>query len=134
MNNFEHQYADVIFHSKLVFSTNKSLGKQDFKIILQNLIDNSVKYQSNQIDIHLKFEDKITIVVRDNGLGIPKNEQKFIFDKYYRISRPENMHASGLGIGLYMVKQIVEKYQGKICVSNNPSRGVTFEIVLPNEN
>lgn len=70
----------------------------------------------------------------DNGIGIPINDLPFIFDKYYRVDRSINQNVSGLGIGLYLVKTIIERYLGTINVENNKEKGVQFLIVLPNEN
>jgi signal transduction histidine kinase len=60
--------------------------------------------------------------VSDDGIGIPKEEKQNIFDKYYRITRDENLHVNGLGVGLFLVKTIVDKYKGDIEV--NPKRKV----------
>ncbi len=70
----------------------------------------------------------------DNGIGIPTNDLPLIFDKYYRVNRSINQNVSGLGVGLFLVKNTIERYLGTINVQNNKDKGVQFLIILPNEN
>lgn len=78
------------------------------------------------------MDKKIEIEVSDNGIGIPEEEKPHIFDKYYRITRDGNRHINGLGVGLFLVKSIVDKYKGHIIVTSQ-EKGVSFKITLPDE-
>ena len=125
-------YKDINFNIDLDLINNKVIRQNDFIQMMDNLIDNSVKYGAKNLDI--KIDDNVEIEISDNGIGIPKDDQKHIFDKYYRVSRTENLNINGLGVGLFLVKSIVDKYKGKISVRSNPEKGATFKIHIPNEN
>jgi signal transduction histidine kinase len=97
------------------------------------MIENANKYGGDQIDITIKVKEaNIEIEISDNGAGIPKAHQKKIFDKFYRIPT-KNLHdVKGFGIGLYYVKQIIEKHHGKIELISE-TNSTNFKISLPNE-
>lgn len=122
----------IDFKIKIDFTENKSLFQNDFKQIMDNLIDNSSKYGAKEIEVLVRINKLIEMEVSDDGIGIPKDETQNIFEKYYRITRDENVHVNGLGVGLFLVKRIVDKYKGDIDV--NPKKtGVSFKITIPNE-
>jgi len=130
--NIKRIYDQINFNVKSDFTENKILSKNDFIQMMDNLIDNSVKYGAKNLNISIN--NNFEIEISDNGIGIPNEDQKHIFDKYYRVSRTENLHVNGLGVGLFLVKTIVDKYKGKISVKSNIDKGVTFKIQIPNEN
>lgn len=113
------------------FKKNHTITRHDFEQILNNLVDNSAKYKSSEMEIEIKLGDQIFIAASDNGIGIPTEAQRYVFDKYYRVSRRENLQVNGLGLGLHIVKEIVEKYKGSINLASNPEKGVTFRIIMP---
>lgn len=131
-STIKKNHTEIEFENNLDLVKNEILGRQDFIQIMDNLIDNSVKYGAKCILISIKNNHEIEI--SDDGMGIPKEDQKYIFDKYYRVDRTENRNVNGLGVGLFLVRSIVEKYRGKILVRSNPKNGVTFNIKFPNEN
>jgi two-component system phosphate regulon sensor histidine kinase PhoR len=99
-----------------------------------NLIDNAVKYSDDKKEVVLKTgrsNDAVYIEVSDKGIGIAPNEQKKIFEKFYRISSGLIHNVKGTGIGLSLVKQIVEAHKGKIELKSNPGEGSTFTIIIP---
>lgn len=128
------QYPEIKLINQSIFEKNNVLKTKDFKQIAQNLIENSVKYGASEIVLDFKFQKKITLNFSDNGIGIPTNDLPLIFDKYYRVNRSINQNVSGLGVGLFLVKNTIERYLGTINVQNNKDKGVQFLIVLPNEN
>lgn len=130
--NIIKQFDQINLEITVTFQGNQTLLKQDFEQILSNLIENSVKYKASKVNVHLQFEKEINIEVIDDGIGIPQESQPYIFDKYYRVSRSENLQINGLGLGLHIVKQMVDKYSGTIKVASNSTDGVTFKILLPN--
>jgi two-component system sensor histidine kinase KdpD len=97
-----------------------------------NLIDNALKYAPVDTPIDIKataFKDKVRIEVKDQGIGIPQGDLKRIFDKFYRVERPQKI--SGTGLGLSICKGIIEAHGGEITAENNLDRGATFIITIP---
>jgi two-component system phosphate regulon sensor histidine kinase PhoR len=105
-----------------------------FHIALGNIVDNSIKYckSSPEIDICLTSKNKrVEVVISDNGIGIAKNQQVQIFEKYYRITTGDVHDNNGFGLGLYHVKNIVTRMRGKIKVSGSIGKGSRFTLEFP---
>ena len=105
-----------------------------FTTLLNNLLSNAVKYSDKEpvIDIEGFAQDNaVCIKVADNGIGINKNDQKHIFDKFYRASTGNIHKFKGLGLGLYYVKKIAEAHGGDVTVSSKPGKGSIFTIIIP---
>jgi signal transduction histidine kinase len=100
---------------------------------LWNLLDNAVKYSGESRDVHVEVERNrdVVIRVRDAGYGIAPSEQKQIFRKFARGAAAREHGVKGTGIGLAMVKHIVDAHGGTIRVDSEPDRGSTFTIGLP---
>jgi len=100
---------------------------------LWNLLDNAVKYSSDSPNIHVEVEagNQVAIRVRDQGLGIPPSEQRRILRKFVRGSSAKVFSIKGTGIGLAMVKHIIDAHGGKVLVDSEPGKGSTFTILLP---
>lgn len=81
------QYSEVKFIHQSVFEKNNVLKTIDFQQIVQNLIENSVKYGASEVVLDFKFREEIKLIFSDDGIGIPTNDFPFIFDKYYRVDR-----------------------------------------------
>lgn len=102
--------------------------------ILFNLIDNGVKYsiEEPQILIKTNQENKgINITVIDHGIGIDKENQKYIFEKFYRVPTGNLHDVKGFGLGLYYVKLVIEEHGGTIRVKSKTGEGSSFSIWLP---
>jgi signal transduction histidine kinase len=102
------------------------------KMTLNNLIENAIKYSDNQpVELNLSVKDRfITIEVKDSGAGIEPEFRKKVFRKFYRIQDEETRETKGSGLGLFIVKQAVEKHKGKIYISENQPKGSVFTVVL----
>jgi two-component system phosphate regulon sensor histidine kinase PhoR len=99
-----------------------------------NLIDNSIKYSANGLHLHIRtenFHEGVMFSVRDNGEGIPKEAQKKIFEKFYRVSNTDVHTVKGFGLGLAYVKTIVDSHKGKIIVRSQVNAGSEFQVYLP---
>ena len=103
------------------------------RIALSNLIENAFKYSDyKDIQVSLKQTEKsIEIVVKDQGVGVPKAEMGKIFNKFYRVQDEETRTTKGTGLGLFIVKRAVVKHGGKIWASANEPQGMVFTITLP---
>ncbi|MBA7544315.1 Alkaline phosphatase synthesis sensor protein PhoR [subsurface metagenome] len=102
--------------------------------VIHNLIDNACKYsgESKTIEVQLFPKgSKIVISVRDQGVGIRKEDQDKIFSRFYRAGEELTQTVKGSGIGLTIVKQIVEAHKGEITVESSPGKGSIFNVKLP---
>lgn len=102
--------------------------------VLTNLVTNASKYspKSNKIMIKLKKQpNSVLVAVQDFGIGIPRTLQDKIFDRFFQIDRPLAQTYSGLGLGLYITKEIVDRHQGEIWVKSEKGKGTTFYFSLP---
>jgi signal transduction histidine kinase len=103
---------------------------------LSNLLDNAVKYSGDDKNIHVVLRrdgDFVVISVQDHGVGIPRDEQQKIFDRFHRVSTGLVHDVKGSGLGLSIVRHIVEAHRGKVSVESRPGEGSTFSIHLPIE-
>ncbi len=105
----------------------------EIEIIMNNLISNAVKYNKNggRVDIFLeKLESVVKITVSDTGIGLKKEDLEKIFDDFVRIKNTETREVTGSGLGLSIVKKIVDMYKGTVDVQSEPNKGTTFVITL----
>ncbi len=102
--------------------------------VIFNLLDNAAKYSKGSPVINLKTENKkdhILISVKDNGIGIPKEHQEQIFERFYRVPTGNVHDVKGFGLGLSYVKKIVDSHQGRIKVESALNKGTKFIIYFP---
>ena len=100
--------------------------------VLVNLIDNAIKYAPFGLPIDIEAKEtngRIEIKVLDRGLGIPERDMEYVFDKFYRVKRPQNVEGSGLGLSI--CKGIIEAHKGKIWAENRLGGGTIVTISLP---
>ncbi|MDH4467757.1 MAG: ATP-binding protein [Bacteriovoracaceae bacterium] len=103
--------------------------------VISNLVENSIKYSGPNSTVMIKtWDDKewVYIEIYDNGVGIPEEDLKHIFDKFYRVKNNLSHSIKGSGLGLYLVKYFIELHQGKIQVSSLVGEGTKFLIQLKN--
>ena len=110
-----------------------SLDEIHMTTVFNNLLSNAVKYCEGkpEINIEVSLNMKLKIRIRDNGIGISKEDQRHIFDKFYRAGKGDFKTIKGLGLGLYYVKQIVTAHHGEIFLHSLPGKGSTFTLEIP---
>lgn len=104
------------------------------QIIFQNLVSNSIKYTEHGGKIDVKIEKTgpgLLITFADNGCGIPRGQQSRIFTKMFRADNAKEKVTDGTGLGLYIVKSVVDKLNGKIWFKSEENKGTVFSITLP---
>lgn len=125
----------ISLQAKTAYADNDYLGE-----VLSNLIDNAIKYSKESVEINITAEEseRYTILkVRDNGLGISEADQRIIFQKYERAAaakRSRRNGASGFGLGLNFVDQVIKAHDGRIFVNSTEGEFTEFTIYLPHEN
>jgi len=105
--------------------------------IINNLLDNAIKYSGEHPQIQLTTDNNATgiiISVKDNGIGISKEEQEKVFDKFFRVSSGNIHNIKGFGLGLSYVKAIVLTFNGKVSLESEPGKGSVFHVFLPFKN
>lgn len=124
-------------HEIVIRGTKKQIVNGDrYRIyqVLVNLISNAIKYspQDKKIVIRIIRDNTIAVVsVQDFGIGIEKEQQKKIFDKLYQVNDPEERTFPGLGLGLFISKEIINRHKGRIWVESIKGKGSTFYFSLP---
>jgi len=102
--------------------------------ILNNLVENSIKYSAREKNIRMSISvDKsaVSFTIKDHGIGIPKKAQKNIFNKFYRVESTDTANTKGHGLGLSIVKNLVELNGGKITVTSEAGKGSEFTVTFP---
>ena len=139
---------DAINHVSLIINDKKGTIKTHFQAIttelpgndfhltnvLVNILENSIKYSEGApiIDVYTESTNKFFIIkIKDEGIGMSKNVQKHVFDKFYREQRGNIHDVKGHGLGLAYVKEIVDKHHGTVFVESEKGKGSIFTVKLP---
>ena len=99
-----------------------------------NLLTNAVKYspRADKVLVHLsRAGNQALVSVQDFGIGIDRRHHERIFERFYQVSDPEEKTYPGLGIGLYISREIVERHRGRLWVESSKGNGATFFVALP---
>jgi len=110
------------------------VDSEKIRMALENLVDNAIKYtpQNGKIIISLKESDKkIEVLIRDTGMGISNDDQERLFTKFFRSEEALKTETSGSGLGLFIVKNIIEAHKGEIWVESKEREGSAFYFTLP---
>ena len=125
-------------HSHIVPGLYVQFDPVSLTSVLNNLIENAEKYSPAHSKINIELaphenEGLVSLRVCDEGMGISKEDKENIFQKFYRVGNEETRSTKGTGLGLYIVKNIVNSQGGEITVKNNSPKGSIFEIILKRE-
>lgn len=107
--------------------------KLKIKIAINNLIDNAIKFtEKGSVSVGASLKDnEVVLSVTDTGPGIPKEEQEKIFEKFHQIRKKTYVYVPGVGLGLYIVKLIIDAHKGKVWVESEEGKGSIFSFSLP---
>ncbi len=126
------------YQQKFITDLNPNISyritKGDFQSLVHNLLENAAKYSptDSTIDVQLTTDDRhIILRVADQGQGIAKENRQKVFERFYREDESHSNKVAGSGIGLSIVKMIIEKYHGKITIRDNEPVGTIFTVYLP---
>jgi signal transduction histidine kinase len=112
---------------------------EDLRTAVFNVLDNAVKYSGDNVDVRVRLdtpdEKRVVLSVQDHGVGIPPDDLKSIFKRFYRVSHRSLAHVKGTGLGLFIVKAIAQKHGGKVfAASEGEGEGTTVTMELPRAN
>jgi len=141
-------FEDIIYEQEAMVTNKKITVKKSFdskinrivtdpnllRMIVTNIYSNAVKYTRENGTVHIGYsykDEELNIIIADNGMGIPAEDQTEIFSKLFRASNAVRDVPNGTGLGLYIVKEAVSVLKGKITFSATENVGTTFEVVLP---
>lgn len=125
------QEKHIDFQVEIPAGITVTADKMHFSNILNNLIDNAVKYSGDNLKIYIKAKREkncCVITVVDNGIGISSDNQKYIFNKFYRVPQGNLHPVKGYGLGLFYVKSMMDKFKGEISVNSELGKGTTFKL------
>lgn len=127
-------HKDISFNTDIRHCGNIWADPNDFEIILNNLISNAVKYNRTGGTVTVTVdcnEDDFTVSVADTGIGMDADEREMLFEEFSRIKNEKTRNISGSGLGLSIVKKVVELYHGNIDVKSEPEKGSVFTVIIP---
>jgi len=125
----KHELTKKLAPPKTVYGDRDRIGQ-----VITNFISNAIKYSPHTKEIMIttsEHTDSVTLSVQDFGIGIPKEKQGRVFDRFFRVSGLKQDTYAGLGLGLYIAGEIVKRHSGNIWVESNGKRGATFCFRLP---
>lgn len=137
LSTYEYQISSSGFELDTHIASSLPPARVDPDAIAQavlNLLNNAIRYSADVKKIEVRVEGRdgqIAIEVADQGIGIPRSEQEKIFEKFYRVNNDLVHNVRGTGLGLALVKHIVDAHGGKIVLDSAPGKGSRFTILLP---
>src|SRR5262249_44936233 len=102
--------------------------------VLDNLISNAIKFSPDGGSINVRLCEQgseLVIAVHDSGVGIPRSKLEEVFGLFYQAEDPVSRRTGGMGLGLYISKEIIPRHGGRIWAESEPGRGSTFSVALP---
>jgi two-component system sensor histidine kinase VicK len=113
-----------------------SADKDHLEQVLDNLVSNAIKFSPEGGPIHVRVREQPSLVelsVHDPGVGIPKSQLEAVFGLFYQAEDPVSRRTGGMGLGLYISKEIITRHGGRIWAESEPGQGSTFYVTLPKE-
>ena len=133
---FSHKSVNITYQSDL--PDNFSYGvltREQFVFIVDNLVENAIKFNQNKmviIEFDMWLEEEFFMLeISDNGIGIPPEEYQKIFESFYQYEKIFTGNVEGMGIGLAMVKRLLEELGGRITVKSELGIGSSFRVIMP---
>lgn len=132
VETFEKAYARKINFQQNADDLMVYGNRDQLEQVIYILIENAIKYSNDKINVSAsKLNDDVIIQVKDHGQGIHEDEQKRIFDRFYRVDKARSRETGGTGLGLAIAKVITEEHHGEVSVSSKVGEGSTFTLCLP---
>ncbi|RPI14761.1 MAG: sensor histidine kinase [Ignavibacteriae bacterium] len=108
-----------------------NVDTEKIKIVIRNIIDNALKYSADKVEVNItEKKDIVELCVKDKGTGIPLEDQKFIFEPFYRSDRSRSRKTGGFGLGLSITKKIMDAHKGKINIESKAGAGTIVTLIF----
>ena len=109
------------------------INADQMRAVIRNLLDNAIKYtpRGGAINVSARAEQRVIISVSDTGIGIPAASLPHIFERFYRVDKARSRQQGGAGLGLALVRSIIEARGGRVEVRSQPGQGSVFTVLLP---
>lgn len=133
INDFKSRYPDRIFHEQIEINADVKGDPLLLQMLISNLLQNAVKYAPKETAVTIILKNNPTTIVLqviDKGTGIPEEEKKKIFSKFYRIGNESTRKTQGTGLGLYLCQKIARDHNADIMVTNNDPGGSKFVVTF----
>lgn len=133
ISDFHLAYPNIIINSNIsTIETTLFIDKFHLTTALNNVLENAVKYGCKNITITTSLKNSIfNLSITDDGIGIAKDKQLLLFEKFYRVEQGNLHNTKGLGLGLYYVDQIIKAHKGTVNVASDLGKGASFTIAIP---
>lgn len=140
INKYNEKAEERGVHLRLIPNPSLPHVSGDLKSLeraLMALVDNAIKFSPKGGDVTIRLNsnsDTIHVAVEDHGIGIAKDSQPKIFDRFYHLEKHEDNLFSGIGLGLAITRQVIMQHQGSLELDSEPGKGTTFTMILPKWN
>lgn len=127
------RHIKIEFHKPTEALPTVQVDQEKMRGVLQNILENAIKYTSGHGTVTISLSrdsSSLTLAVADTGIGIPKEEQKYIFNQFFRASNAIKIQTDGSGLGLFIARSIIESHRGTISFESQEGKGTTFYIRL----
>ena len=135
--NYWFEEKQITLNVEIEENITELIDEEKISQAFSNLLNNAIKYSDENKNIYIRLfkeSGNIVLEIEDEGIGIPEDQQSRIFEKFYRVGQKETESISGTGLGLTVVKEIVDAHKGKIIVDSKPGKGSKFSVILYNKN
>ncbi len=133
-DRFSHNKKDIVIDPEIKQNIYLHADPLGFTSVVINLIENAIKYSAEGSTVKVNLQEdaqNVYLVVADTGAGISDTEKKKVFDKFYRVGNEDTRKTKGTGLGLYIVKRVVEICNGEINIEDNQPHGSIFNLRFP---
>ncbi len=134
--NFKMLYPEFVFtvDNDIKGKLSVDMYRNHLEQVLVNILDNAVKYSLDRKEVHISLSihgDEVHVAIQDFGAGLSEEDQQKIFNRFYRVDKARSREKGGTGLGLPIVKELVEAYAGRVSVESQLEYGSVFRIFLP---
>ncbi len=134
--NFKMLYPEFVFtvDNEITGQPSVNMYRNHLEQVFVNILDNAVKYSFDRKEVHISlsiYNKEVNVAIQDFGAGLSEEDQQKIFNRFYRVDKARSREKGGTGLGLPIVKELVEAYEGRVSVDSQLDHGSVFRVSLP---